>query len=366
MRGRKTQAYTKDEQKAAIAEGKSLQTRPNVYIVECDAYELPEFYERRDELIPKHNMGHIESIFGYNHHGGADWYGENCKSWDDAKRLIREGWPKGVERAAKLADKLQGILPEPESARRRPKWNDDDQGELDRDKLYSSGIDTAFRGNTRAVLRAPRVIRIVANWSMHAGYSADQIAWNGAAITALLDTLERADYSTELSLCFATEHYEQGGHVAMPVVRVKTAGDPLSLNAIAAVAGHAGIYRSFGFAAECSSPNQCQFGLGHCLQVKQAWEKAVAANVVETVDSYMEISTSEESAIDEMVRVLKHLFPEIKGLPMTKAEKRRIEARTALQKQLKGGWENHKAHLIATYGLEWYQNQYGMEEMPND
>lgn len=362
MRTKTETPHTQDEQKEAERKGETLRAKPLVYVAECDAYELPEFYERREELVPQCNAYLIHKIFGGEYgRMGAGWYGENCANWDDAKAILHKGWPKGVERAAKLAAKLQTALPEPESARRKTRWNDDDGGELDREKLYSSGVETAFRGTTRVRQRAPRVIRIVANWSMNAMYSADQIAWNGAAIVALLDLLERADYSTELSLGFPTRHYLHDNHITMPVVRVKTAGDPLSLNAIAAVAGHAGIFRSFGFAAICSSPRAVNDSLGSCLGVKEAWEIAQKAGVVEAPDAFMEIASSEEQAIDQMVNVFRHLFPEMQGLPNTAAERQARKNFGVFKRAHPTDWKKERAKLVKANGKTWWEAMYGVQ-----
>lgn len=359
MKQRETVPLTAEEEAAGVTR------RPRVYVVELDAMDLPEFYERKGELVPAINRKHIDEIFnGDRGYGGKSWYGEDCASWDDAKRLIREGWPKGVERASKLAAKLEGVLPEPESARRRPRWNDDDSGELDRDRLYTTGVETAFRGTTRVRMRAPRVIRIAANWAINCSYSADQIAWNGAAITALLDTLERADYSTELTLGFATRHGDSHGtHMSMPIIRVKTAGEPLSMNAISAVAGHAGIYRSYGFAALCSTPNKVFAGLGFPQEIRAAWKHAAAARVVELPDCYMELAFDEDQAIEQMVGALRQVFPDTRNLPITKAEARRIAYREQHIKAYgKAKYELEKASAVKASGLEYWESLYGRED----
>jgi hypothetical protein len=316
-------------------------------------------------MIPEHNMHHISDIFG-GMHGGHErgWYGpagEELKSWDQAIKVLREGWPKGAERSKKLADSIAALLPEPETARRRPRWNDDDGGELDRDRLYTSGVETAFRGTTRVKLRAPRAIKIVANWSMHCGYTGEQVAWNGAAIAALCDLLERADYAAELSLMFATDHYSEGNHIVCVVVRVKTAGEPLSMNAIAAVAGHAGIYRSLGFAAECTTPNQAQFGLGSCLKAKDAWTQAVESGVVEPVEAFMELSASQEDAEKQVKRVLRQIFPDM-DLPLSAKE---LEKQAKQRKTMKSyfttpeQWRSWYKGQVAYNGLEETVEQYG-------
>lgn len=283
-------------------------TAQPIYIMECDSMELARFYDERDTLIPKHNRHAIDEIFngGYGH--TESWYG-GLKSWEEARKVLTDGWPKGAEQAQKLAEELGAALPDPQSIRRRTAWKDDG-GELDRDRLYSQGLETAFRSTTQHRTTAPRVLRIVANWSMHEGYTAEQISWNGAAMCALLDLLENASYRCELSLCFATRQYAMRPvSVSMPVIRVKEAREPLNISRIAAVASHAGVYRSFGFAALCSTPYPVNSGLGSCLNARDAYRIAVEQKISEAVDLHIEISSTKGEAIRTCTKVLADLFP---------------------------------------------------------
>lgn len=280
------------------------------YVVECEAGELPDFHEKRSELIPEKNLRRVERIFPQDGHHDSQWYG-SVRSWEEAAKVLRQGWPEGAQQAKDLAEIIGGVLPEPESVRRRVRWSDDDGGELDRDKLYTSGIEGAFRSTTKVKQRATRSLRIVANWSISAWFTASQLAWNGAAIVALVDLLEAADYRVELSLALPVQQHGGNRSISMPVVRIKRSQDPLDVNAVAAVAGHAGIYRSFGFAAICSSPHKIGDTLGACLQVKQAWEQAVKAGVCESVDAYMETSHDAGSAVERIFGVLRQIFPDM-------------------------------------------------------
>lgn len=284
--------------------------RPRVtpmHVVECDAWELPTFASD-ESLIPALNRGVWESVRRQtNGHGDSSWRG-GIKSLDDAADLLRKGWPEGAERARKLADGLLPLLPPPESLRRKTRWSDDG-GELDRDRLYSSGIETAFRSTRQVLQRSPRTIKLVGSWSINGSYSAEQVAWNGAALTALVDLLESADFRVELSLCLAAEQYTPET-VSMPIVRIKTANEPLNINTVAAVAGHAGIFRSYGFMAICSSPYKVSSSYGHALMIEQAWKQAVDAGVLETADGFMELAVNEHGAIGMIAKVLKKLMPE--------------------------------------------------------
>jgi hypothetical protein len=132
--------------------------------------------------------------------------------------------------------------------------------------------------------------------------------WNGTALAALADLLETADYQTEISLACPTDHYERG--LTMPVIRVKAAADPVNLSSIAAVAGHAGIYRSFGFLAITSADFKTCDSLGTCLEVVPAWNRAVELGAVEPVDILLETMGTESEAVKGITEALTKLFAE--------------------------------------------------------
>lgn len=272
-----------------------------MHVIECDAWELVEFHERWQELIPAIN----HDTYGYIRLTGSDWSG-NIRSWEDASRVLREGWPEQAERAKKLAEGMLPLLPPPESLRRKTRWADDGD-ELDRDRLYASGIETAFRTTRQHLQRSPRTVRIIGSWSIAGSHTAEEIAWNGAAITALVDLLENADFRVELSLGLPAN---EGRSISLPVVRIKAPMEPMNINTVAAVAGHAGIFRSFGFAAIISSPYKVDASFGRPMNLRDTWAQGVKAGVLETADAYMEPAYSEDQAFTRVTEVLKELMPD--------------------------------------------------------
>ena len=308
-----------DSAKVLIAdEGKRAQSP--IWVIECDAIEMPEIWERRQELMPNsHNLNFAQTHIFQGASGGLygrEWYGplsayKGEKAWAAANKLVREGWADGIERGRTLGEKLKAILPDPETVRRTTHWREDG-GELDRDRLYSSGIETAFRGTRQKRMRAPKGLKIVKSQSMNCGYSADQYAWNGAAIMGLMDILEGADYRAELVCAYPAIMGGWGdgeSHTSMPVIRVKAANEPLSLPAVAAVACHAAAFRAYVFAMYCTSPYAVDHGLGHPTTAKETWEKAVTAGMLEPVDAFMDLAHDEKSALRACVATLRQIFP---------------------------------------------------------
>lgn len=301
---RKADSQTVAAERAAAGIVQAPARNTPMHVVECDAWELVDFHERKDELVPEINQGTFRHILS-EPDTRAEWYG-GVTSWEDAKRLLQDGWSEGAERARKLADGMLPLLPPPESLRRRTRWAEDG-GELDRDRLYSSGIETAFRTTKQHLQRAPRTVRVIGSWSISGSHSAQQIAWNGAAITALVDLLEGADYRVELSLGLPANQWDS---VSLPVIRIKVPQEPLNINTVAAVAGHAGIFRTYGFAAIISSPYRVGSSFGCPMQLKQAWQQGERAGVLELPDAYMEVCYDEQGAYDRVSEVLTQLMPD--------------------------------------------------------
>ena len=83
----------------------------------------------------------------------------------------------------------------------------------------------------------------------------------------------------------------------------------MNVDTIAAVAGHAAIFRTYGFKMICTSPHTVAESLGRALTITDAWGKAVEAGVLEPVDAFMELATSEAGALARVGEVLKKLMP---------------------------------------------------------
>src|SRR5690349_6580314 len=115
MRSKTSTDAAKMRRKAGV---KTPATATPMHVIECDAWELTEFYDRSDSLIPDCNRDVFNSIMRSG--SGGEWRG-GIDSWDAAKSVLRDGWPEGSERARNLAANLLPLLPPPESLRRRTK-----------------------------------------------------------------------------------------------------------------------------------------------------------------------------------------------------------------------------------------------------
>lgn len=277
-------------------------------VVECDAQELSLFYDKRDELVHPANVDYVTTEH-WATQGGADWLGEDVRqsypeAYEDCRKVLQDGWPRGVERVQELVGKLRRKLPEPESARRKPKWGEDGD-ELDRDKLYSGQLDTAWRTTTRVKLRAPRVVRIAFSWGMSCWASAEELANSAASLLVLADLLEAADYQTEIILCGAATH--DFGMTSANIIHLKHAGDALNPNNIA-IAGHAGIFRTFGFHMICAHDKPVGYGLGSPAELAGVWKQLVDEKMVLPVDAILERCTSLKGAEDRVVKALREIL----------------------------------------------------------
>lgn len=285
--------------------------RLHLSVVECDAQELSLFYDNRDALVHPVNVVYMTTE-SWATQGGRDWLGEDVRqgfpeAYEDCRKVLQDGWPRGVERVQELVAKLRRKLPEPESARRKPRWGDEGD-DLDRDKLYSGQLDTAWRTTTRVKRRAPRVVRIAFSWGMSCFASAEQLANSAASLMVLADLLEAADYQTEIVLCgTATHGYGSDAMTSASIVHLKHAGDALNPNNIA-IAGHAGIFRTFGFHMICAHDRPVDCGLGHPSELAGTWKQLVDEKMVLPVDAIIERCTSMKGAENRVIKALREIL----------------------------------------------------------
>lgn len=282
-------------------------------VVECDLHELPLFHADDKRFIHPVNMEqYVPEQWAVQ--GERTWLGEDMtkaypQAFEDANRIVMDGWPRGVERVKALADKLRRQLPPPESARRKPKWGDEGD-DLDRDKLMTGQLDTMWRTTTRVKRRAPRVVRLAFSWGMSCFGTAEQIANSAASLQVLADLLETADYQTEIILCGAASHYDYVRSEywnSASIVNLKHAGDALNPNAVA-IAGHAGVFRTLGFCMITAHDRKVDTGLGSPLELKNIWKQLEAQKLALPVDAILERSTTMAQAEKAVVKAMRDIL----------------------------------------------------------
>lgn len=175
---------------------------------------------------------------------GTEWYGGLTKA--AAIKMMAGGWSEGVARVADLARDI--TPPEARTVRRKPRWADEGQ-DLSVDRALAGQWDSAWRDVSRVACRGLRSVSLFTMWGGHCGLTSDEIFWVGATALVLADVLESAGYAVSLT----ASNLVIDGHYSHAINRtdiiVKRHEDPLVIDNVAAVMCHAGIFRSYGFAA---------------------------------------------------------------------------------------------------------------------
>lgn len=209
----------------------------------------------RPEL--EHDMAHESDITNRAWRGGI-------RTLQQAADLLRDGWPLGTDLAATLAERLKEQLPEPMDRRRRMHWRDRGD-EVSMERLQLGQYDRMWRSTDRKVqLGTGAVVTVAAQWGGNGNLTAQQLYWTGAALAALADLIDHCGLRCELLLIDAVKWVARGGEprYLAQVVRLKDAGDPVSLDTLVTVAAHAGVYRSVGLALTHLAPFDTTSGLG--------------------------------------------------------------------------------------------------------
>jgi hypothetical protein len=290
-----------------------------VHILEMDVSEFSNIYE----LAPtsKENTGKSQSdksvldakrlrdVGGWG--GGADWFG-GCKSTREIQSLLQDGWQEGATRIRKVRDQIAAQLPVPKSRRRRPRWADDGHT-IDEDRALEGRWDDAYRTARREVATGPQVVEIVGAFGGNCHISADQMFWNGATALIVSDILEDAGYAVRLTANSGTADsigFGAGGRNLNSIfVELKDAGDPLRIDALAAIVCHAGIYRTLGFQAILRAPFDVGSDLGSHVDPGEVKDRLAPVGEWPTDRLVLNTSYNEEAALEEVKRILAQVIP---------------------------------------------------------
>ena len=151
-------------------------------------------------------------------------------------RMLREGWPRGLEMLEDFARDMTPPAP-PVNMRRRRSWGDQGDG-VDMGRVWSGDLSRAWSRTARATARAPRNYTIHINPSQPWFEDSGRMVWRSVAGLVLADMLTTAGYSVEIRLTVGTARAVSKASPAalLHSVIVKPAGAPLDLQTLAAVA----------------------------------------------------------------------------------------------------------------------------------
>lgn len=228
----------------------------------------------RDDVTVEDNRARWDNEF-CSRDWRSDWVGR-IGSWENAVALFTDGWPEGAARAESLADDVRHAVPQGGIVKRRTRRLMDDGGDLVLDRAMAGDWDRAFHGIVKADRRSENVVALTAGWVAPARIAHEDLIWNAVQMIVLTDALENAGWRVELRGIDGVYSNAVDNTTIMAEVLVKRPEEPLRADHIAATFGHAGVYRSLGFAVDLVGPAPVGFGLGRCLIDLNEQQAAVA------------------------------------------------------------------------------------------
>lgn len=175
--------------------------------------------------------------------------------------LIDKGWPEGVAKIEALREKIGDPLPndcKPQNMRRRRCWSDDGD-DVSYDRLMSGQLDTMWRTTERRASGIVPTVSIAFSWGGRGAVTQEQMLWGGATALAISDLFEESGYSVEIVAVNTTAYSTYGGRSSTggkytaTCIQVKNTDEPMRIDTLATICCHAGVFRTFGFAAKMLS-----------------------------------------------------------------------------------------------------------------
>lgn len=243
-------------------------------------------------------------------HMGGSWTGW-LGSVAEARQLFATGWQAGADRAEELRDQLAGAIPAGTITRRRRVTGDEGE-ELRLDAALAGNWDAAWTRRAPVRVDDPAVISLSAGWMASAAVDHEHLIWNALQAIVLTDALEEAGFRVELRALDGTNTYAMHKYTQLVDVMLKRAEEPLRADLVAAVIGHAGVYRSLGFQSLCTVPKPQQESLGRCLKadaIRKAVADAAGAGMIAPVSYVLPRADNMEQARRNLADAVAALFP---------------------------------------------------------
>lgn len=246
---------------------------------------------------------------------GSGWAG--TKSFDEALKLARVGWPEGLAEINKFIVKFEsviaGLLPVPEvQFDVTGDWLDIGRFLSGEPEDWGSLRDTEDTVETNNA----KIVRLCLNMTANAGFDVKTIQRRGAACVALMHMLELTGRSCHLDIVeAATSTRRQEWYIT-----VKRAGETLSPEQIAFAAVNGSMLRRFSFAVTEKMPEQ----MGRELGAGSSYGSAAQILRQEDYDIYMPALegwgdsgdfSSEKKSIEWVLKTLRQ-----QGIPIEERE----------------------------------------------
>lgn len=269
--------------------------------ISCDFANLPDLIS--NEGVPPENMETHRRI-GQNMFKNNKWYG-GLESIDDARSLILKGWTDGATKASAVTsqDGMISTLAQPESIRRRPMWAAEGD-EVHCERAMNGEWDLAFRTMSRVRTYGSKIVSLASFFGGNCDKTSDQLFWSGAQLLVTAELLETAGYQCEIRGLQMGRYDNYSDAQSIVEFRVKEAGDPLRLDAVASIFAHAGTFRTYGLMAISRCPWEVTSSFGINVEGSAAttlFENCVADGLIQPCDVLMPHAFTKERAVENIV-----------------------------------------------------------------
>ena len=261
--------------------------------------------------IPEHNhdrwQRNVDDLANAYGHLRLESFG-GLSSITEAKEIFeRQGWQDGADRARAEIPSLNlgDFAPEAVAMKRRRAFAD--AGDTLRVEAALSGNwDRAYETRTKKTTRQPVTLSVGCAFGGPGEISHAEMFWNGLQMAALCDLLEGAGWRIELRALKAN-NFGTTGKIHAQDWTVKQSDQPLRLDTTLALFGHAGVYRSHGWAALSASSYKNPGNGGHVQRgavLVETFRRLAAASIIPPLSLIIPQAYSREEAVRNLTAAL--------------------------------------------------------------
>lgn len=263
--------------------------------------------------IPEHNRArwhrNVEDLANADGDYRRESFG-GLSSITEAKEIFeRQGWQDGADRArAEIPSLNLGDFALEAVAMKRRRAFADAGDTLRVESALAGNWDKAYEVRAKKVTRQPVTLSVGCAFGGPGEISHDEMFWNGLQMAALCDLLERAGWRIELRALKANSF--DAGNVHAQDWTVKHADQPLRLDTTLALFGHAGVYRSHGWAALSASSYNNPGNGGHVQRggaLVETFRRLAAASIIPPLSLIIPQAYSRDEAFRNLTAALKTL-----------------------------------------------------------
>lgn len=218
-----------------------------------DSLEAPLTFESNFQSRERFKNGAMGSYVG------------STGSWENTKKLWREGWPEGIAKMRQALDELEP--PQVKSRKMQNLWSEEGD-EFVKQRILDGNYDTPWRETKRLSRRAPVPVRLTVDVEAHINVSHGDLFWRGAGCVLLAEALSIAGYPISIVATSGADGMGmQGGRYKQYItVIVKDWETPTYLPTLIATTGHGAFLRVGVFAHNIQKmPGAHTGGMGYSL-----------------------------------------------------------------------------------------------------